>query len=296
MGYREFFSSHQLVFSGFQKPFDEAKYIVLGVPFDSTSTFRTGSRFAPTAIREASLNIETYSFRSSLDIEDIKIHDLGDLHTSGNIDETLYRLELVVRELLEDGKTPVLVGGEHTITLGALRGVGSGVETAVLSFDAHLDLRDKYMGMKTSHTTFMRRVREELKPTIIEVGTRAVCKEELNYAKKSNITFITSSDILRNGVKETIKRITEATSSCEKIYLTIDMDVLDPAFAPAVQNPEPEGLSTHLLLEILHGVCDGRVVALDLVEVTPHYDQGVTAIQAAKIIFETLCYIDRAQS
>jgi len=294
MSYRELFTSPSPVFGGSLKAFEEADYAVLGVPFDVTSTYRSGARFAPLAIREASLNIETYSFRTDMDIEDVKIHDMGDLNIVGRVDETLKRLELVAKELLNAKKTPVVIGGEHTITLGVMRSVGK--NTAIVSFDAHLDLRDEYMGRTVSHTTFMRRLNEQVRPPkILEIGTRAVCKEELEYAEKSNIEFLTVQQIRKDGIEKTVHTAKKLLADCEKIYLTIDMDVLDPAFAPAVQNPEPDGLDMHTLLDILCKVCDYRVVAFDLVEVAPHYDNGVTAIQAAKTMFEVLCCIEKTK-
>lgn len=280
------------VFSGYQKSFEKAEYVVVGVPFDLTSTYRTGARFAPLAIREASLNIETYSFRSNVDVEDLKIHDLGDLHISNNVGTTLKRLEDAVKDLLKAKKTPVLVGGEHTVTLGAMKGVG-GENTAVISFDAHLDLRDNYMDLNISHTTFMRRLNEQAKPKkIVEVGTRAVCREELAYAKKAGIQYFTMKQIRELGSIQTVKAIKEAVEDCRTVYLTIDMDVLDPAFAPAVQNPEPDGLTTQALLELVCSLCDRRTAGLDLVEVTPPYDKGATVIHAAKTLFEALCQIE----
>jgi len=287
--------SHSTFFGGCQRLFEKADYVVVGVPFDATSTYRTGARFAPLAIREASLNIETHSFRSNIDVEDLKIHDLGDLHVSGDVKQTLSRLSSTVRELVEAKKTPILIGGEHTLTLGAMRGIG-GNDAAVLSFDAHLDLRQKYMDLTTSHTTFMRRLNEQVKPRrIVEVGTRAVCREELKYAKEAGIQQFTAIRVREDGCEAIAKAIKEAVKDCTKIYLTIDMDVLDPAFAPAVQNPEPDGLSTRTLLDILLNLCDERLACLDLVEVAPPYDQGVTAVQAARILFEALCRIEKAR-
>jgi len=294
MSYRELFVSPSPLFSGSQSAYEEADYVILGVPLDLTSTYRSGARFAPLAIREASQNIETYSFRAEIDIEDLKLHDLGDLHVAGDVDETLRRLELVVRDILGADKIPVAIGGEHTITLGVVRGVGGKV--AVVSFDAHLDLRNEYMGRSFSHTTFMRRLEEQVKPEkIVEIGTRAVCREELDYAKKAGIDFLTVQQIRRDGPEKAAKRINESLADHEKVYLTIDMDVLDPAFVPAVQNPEPDGLHTDTFLHILGKVCDSRVVAFDLVEVAPLYDQGITAIQAAKTMFEILCHIEKAR-
>ena len=294
MSYCELHVSPSAVFSGYQKSFDEASYVIIGVPFDLTSTYRTGARFAPLAVREASLNIETYSFRSGIDVEDLCLHDLGDLHVTSDTDETLKRLELVTKELLDTKKTPVLIGGEHTITLGAARAMSK--NCAIISFDAHLDLRDEYMSLTTSHTTFMRRINEQVHPKkIVEIGTRAVCKEELDYAKKAGITYITVQQIRNDGVEKTIEKIEKLLANVKQTYLTIDLDVLDPAFVPAVPNPEPDGLCTHMFYDLLSNVCDKRVIALDVVEVAPHYDTGITAIQAAKTIFEMLCHIEKAR-
>lgn len=296
MSYHELFVSQSNVFSGFQKPFEKADYIILGVPFDATSTYRTGARFGPNAIRQASLNIETYSFRTDLDIEELQLHDLGDLHVSINTKKTLERLKLVIKGLLEAGKTPVVIGGEHTITLGILRSLGDKAsKTAVVSFDAHLDVRKELLGLKLSHTTFMRRIDEEVEPAkIIEVGTRAVCKEELDYAKEAGIEFFTAHQIRKEGTEKTAKHLTEKLSGFESIYLSVDMDVLDPAYAPAVQNPEPEGLKTHVLLDIIHSICDKRVLGFDVVEIAPNFDHGVSAIQGAKVVSEILCYLEKS--
>jgi len=294
VSYRELFVSPSPVFTGNQQTFEEAEYVILGVPFDVTSTYRSGARFAPLAIREASLNIEGYSFRTGIDIEDLKIHDLGDLHVAGDVELTLGRLALVAQDLFDAKKVPVFIGGEHTITLGVMRSLDENV--ALVSFDAHLDLRDDYLGLTISHTTFMRRIKETVNPSkILEIGTRAVCREELDYAKKSGIEFLTAHQIRKDGTDKTVETINDILEGYEKIYLTIDIDVLEPAFAPAVQNPEPEGLDTTTLLDLLGAVCDRRVIGVDLVEVTPHYDRGLTATQAAKTLFEVLCCLERAR-
>jgi agmatinase len=297
MGYHELFVSQSNVFSGFQKPFEKADYIILGVPFDVTSTYRTGARFGPNAIREASLNIETYSFRTGIDIEELQLHDLGDLHISTDTKKTLEKLELVIKDLLGAEKTPVIIGGEHTITLGVLKGLADkAAKTAMVSFDAHLDLRNEFLGLKLSHTTFIRRINEEVKPAkIIEVGTRAVSQEELHYAKKTGIEFFPAHQVRSEGTKQIGKKLKEKLSEYESIYLSVDMDVLDPAYAPAVQNPEPEGLETHTLLDILYDTCDKRVIGFDVVEIAPNFDRGVSAIQAARVIFEVLGYLEKSR-
>ncbi|MEM2080777.1 MAG: agmatinase [Candidatus Bathyarchaeia archaeon] len=291
----ELFVSQSNVFSGFQKPFEKAKYAVFGVPFDVTSTYRTGARFGPTAIRQATLNIETYSFRTGVDVEDLPLHDLGDLHVSTSPEKTVDMLRLVVEDILDAGKMPVAIGGEHTITLGVMKGLGARAkEIAVVSFDAHLDLRQEFMGLTLSHTTFMQLINEEVKPAkIVEVGTRAVCRDELAYAEKAGIPFFTAQQIRKEGTAQIIKQLKALLAPYKHVYLTVDMDILDPAFAPAVQNPEPEGIETQTLLDILGVLCDKRVVGFDVVEVAPVYDQGISAVAAAKVLFEMLCHLEK---
>lgn len=294
MSHHELFVSPSNVFSGLQKAFDKADYVVFGVPFDVTSTYRTGARFGPTAIRQASLNIETFSFRTGEDVENLKICDLGDLHVSADTTKTLETLRLVTEDILKAGKTPVILGGEHTITMGVMRGLGKKAQkTALVSFDAHLDLRNEYMGLKLSHTTFMRRINEELKPAkIIEVGTRAVCREELAYAKKVDIEYFTTQQIRKDGTQKTARELKEKLAEYASVYVSVDMDVLDPAYAPAVQNPEADGLEPACLLDILCEVADKRLVGFDVVEIAPNYDQGISAVQAAKVVFEVLCKLE----
>ncbi|MCK5627823.1 agmatinase [Candidatus Bathyarchaeota archaeon] len=297
MSQSELFVSQSNVFSGLQKPHEKADFVVFGVPFDSTSTYRTGARFGPSAIRQASLNIETFSFQNGIDIEDVSLHDLGDIQVYGDAKRTIETVAMVVNEIFATGKKPVTIGGEHTITLGIMRGLGATAEkTAVVSFDAHLDLRQEFLGLNLSHTTFMRRMNEETKPArIVGVGTRAVCREELSYAKKAGIEFFTSDQIRNEGTEEISRCICQKLKGYEKIYLSIDMDILDPAYAPAVQNPEPAGIDTGTLLDLLCKLVDKRVVGFDVSEVAPDYDQGITAISAAKVIIEVICQIEKAR-
>jgi agmatinase len=297
MSYLELFTSQTNVFSGLQKPFEKAKYVIFGVPFDATSTYRTGARFGPNAIRQASLNIETYSFRSGLDVEDLALYDAGDLHVSTDAQKTVDMTKLVVEDILVAGKMPVALGGEHTITLGVAKGLGArAANTAIVSFDAHLDLRCEFLGSTLSHTTFMQLISEEVKPAkIVEVGTRSACKEELAYAKKAGVEFFASQQIIKQGSLLIAEQLKEKLLPYENLYLTVDMDVLDPAFAPAVQNPEPEGITTTDLLDLVCALCDKRVVSFDVSEIAPIYDQGVSAVVAAKVMFEMLCQLEKSR-
>jgi agmatinase len=229
-------------------------------------------------------------------VEDIKIHDLGDLHVSTDTAKTLEMLQLVIKDILKTGKIPVTIGGEHTITYGIAKGLGkTASKTAIVSFDAHLDLRNEYSGLKMSHTTFMRRTNEGVKPAkIIEIGTRAVCREELKYAKEAGIEFFTTQYVRKEGTDHVAKQLREKLEEYENVYVSVDMDILDPAFVPAVQNPEGDGLEMYYLLDILNSICDKRVVGFDVLEIAPDYDRGVSAVQAARVIFEMLCGIEKS--
>jgi agmatinase len=142
----------------------------------------------------------------------------------------------------------------------------------------------------------MRRTNEDVKPArIIEVGTRAVCREELEYAKEAGIEFLTTQHIRKEGNDRIGKQLKEKLEGYKSIYLSVDMDILDPAFVPAVQNPEGDGLEMHSLLDILHNICDKRVVGFDVLEIAPDYDRGVSAVQAARVIFEIVCSIEKSR-
>jgi agmatinase len=142
----------------------------------------------------------------------------------------------------------------------------------------------------------MRRINEKVRPAkIIEIGTRAVCKEEMSYAKKEGIEFYTTQNVRKAGTKHIADQLEEKLAKYKNTYVSVDMDILDPAFVPAVQNPEADGLEMHHLLDILGTVCDKRVVGFDVLEIAPDYDQGISAIQAAKVIFEMLCQIEKSK-
>ncbi len=271
--------------------FDDARYVILGVPYDRTSSYRPGSRFAPTHIREASQNIETYSFRTNLDLEEVKIHDLGDLNVVINLEETLKRLEIVVAEIVKVDKIPIVIGGEHTITAGTTNPLEN--NHAIMVFDAHLDYREEFMETKFSHATFLKRLSNNIgTEKIISIGTRAACNEEIKSAKEKGLYYITTHEV-QNNKNKVIEEIKSRISNFESIYISVDMDVLDPAFAPAVGNPEGLGLDSRDLIDIIYGTCDKSIIGLDLVEVSPNYDSGETAILSAKIISEVICLIEK---
>jgi agmatinase len=282
-------------FSGFSKPLDESRYVIVGVPYDHTSTYRSGSRFAPRAIRDASLNIETYSLRTGVDIEHVSLHDAGDLHIVDDASVTLDRLSQVAKDILSAKKMPVFIGGEHTITQGPVRSLPKSV--GVVSFDAHGDLRDEYGGGKLSHATVLRRITEIVGTEgVLVCGVRALCEEEVKFIQKHNVQNMTPWGIREVGIARAIERIKAFTQRFEHTYLTIDIDVLDPAFAPGIANPEFNGLTPDELMSLAGSVADDRrMIGFDLVEVCPNYDTGATAVAAARLIFEMIANAEKAR-
>jgi agmatinase len=281
-------------FTGLSTPINEAHYVVVGVPFDHTSTYRAGSRFAPRAIREASFNIETFSLRAGVDIERVPIHDSGDLHIVDDVSETLRRLNQVSLDIVSSQKMPVIIGGEHTISQGIVRSLPKSV--GVVSLDAHGDLRDEYGGGKLSHATVLRRITEVVGTDgILVCGVRALCREEMEFMEKHKIQRMTPWEIRDLGARKAVERVVEFTKKFNHTYLTIDMDVLDPAFAPGVANPEFDGITPDELMQIASAVARERMIGFDLVEVCPNYDTGATAAAAARIIFEVIAQAEKAR-
>ena len=268
--------------------------MVVGVPYDHTSTYRAGSRFAPRTIRDASLNIETYSLRTGVDIENVPIHDAGDLHIVDSVSETLDRLSGVTKDILTMGKMPVIIGGEHTITQAPVRSLPRPV--GVVSFDAHGDLRDEYGGGKLSHATVLRRITETVGTDGVFVcGLRALCKEEVDFIELEKIQTMTPWEIREKGLAKATERIKAFAQKFKHTYLTIDTDVLDPAFAPGVANPEFDGLTPQELLTLATAVVDEKMAGFDLVEVCPNYDTGVTSVAAARLIFEVIAKAEKSR-
>jgi len=281
-------------FSGFSKPVTASRYVVVGVPYDHTSSYRAGSRFAPHAIREASLNIETFSLRAGVDIENVPIHDAGDLHIVDDASQTLSRVEAVTREILDASKVPILIGGEHTITLGAIRSLPNSV--GVVSFDAHGDLRSEYGGGEISHATVLRRITEKVgTDNVLVLGIRAVCKEEVDFIEEHHIEKLTPWELRAIGLTKAAERVASFASKFQHIYLTIDSDALDPGFAPGVANPEFNGLTPDELITLATTVANERMIGFDLVEVCPNYDAGVTSAAAARIMFEVIAQAEKSK-
>jgi len=253
---------------------------IFGVPFDSTHSYKPGCRFGPDAIRDAFNNIEIFQPEFGVDLEVEAINDLGNTRHTVVAAEMLQMVKNVTSELTKQDKQIIILGGEHLITLGSFTCFPK--DTGYVVFDAHYDLRDQYADIKLSHAAYLRRIVEERgSENIVHVGARAFVKEELAFLKEHNIATVSDKEI-RNGNGP--KLLKDITSTIDSIYLSIDLDVLDPAFAPGVGNPEAVGISSRELYDLVTTLQNKKIVSADIVELNPTYDNGATASMAAKMI------------
>ena len=254
--------------------------IVFGVPFDSTHSYKPGTRFGPDAIRDAFNNIEIFHPQFQLDLESTNIEDLGNTKHTVVAEEMLEMVQKITTELLQRNKQLIILGGEHLITLGTYMSFPK--ETGYLVFDAHYDLRNEYADIKLSHASYLRRIVEKRgAENIVHIGARAFVKEELAFLTENKIKTISDKDIREGNGPRLIK---DAISTFDKIYTSFDLDVLDPAFAPGVGNPESVGITSRELFDMIHSLGDKQIIGVDIVELNPTHDNGVTASLAAKIM------------
>jgi len=253
---------------------------IFGVPFDSTHSYKPGCRFGPDAIRDAFNNIEIFQPEFGVDLEVEAISDLGNTRHTVVAAEMLQMVKNVASELKKQDKQIIILGGEHLITLGSFTCFPK--DTGYVVFDAHYDLRDQYADTKLSHAAYLRRIVEERGPeNIVHVGARAFVKEELAFLKEHNIATVSDKEISNGNGPKLLKDI---TSTFDRVYLSVDLDVLDPAFAPGVGNPEAVGISSRELYDLITTLQNKKIVAADMVELNPTYDNGSTASMAAKMI------------
>ncbi|MBZ4672171.1 agmatinase [Deferribacterales bacterium Es71-Z0220] len=263
-------------FIGCNKELKEAEIALIGLPYDGTSSYRPGSRFAPNAIREASYGLETYSPVFDADLEEnISVCDTGDIELPfGDVKRTLSMIYEKTKSLSD--KKVFAIGGEHLVTLPVFQALYDKFpELYVIHFDAHADLRDDYLGDTLSHATVIRRISDITGfGKIFQYGIRSGTKEEYQLIKKHNT--------LNRPIDDIKKIIGNAP-----VYLTVDLDVLDPSIFPGTGTPEPGGYTYIQLLEKIRNLHDMNIIGCDVVELSPHYDQsGVSTIVAAKIIRE----------
>ncbi|MBR6388571.1 MAG: agmatinase [Opitutales bacterium] len=271
-------------FIGCDAGFDGAKIVLFGAPFDGTVSYRPGTRFAPKAIRAESFGLETYSPYLDRDLTDISVFDMGDLEFCfGNPQKVLDKIEETAAEILAADKIPFMVGGEHLVTLGAFRAAAKKFpQIRIIHFDAHTDLRGDYLGEELSHASVIRRCHDIIGDgKIFQYGIRSGDRPEFEWAK---------SHVFMN--KFNLQNLDVAVDACKDfpVYLTLDLDVLDPSIFPGTGTPEAGGASFDELREALMFVMQNtNIVACDVNELSPQYDpSGVSTAVAGKIIREML--------
>lgn len=273
-------------FLGCDSPYEEAEIVLFGAPFDSTTSFRPGTRFASRTMRGDSWGLETYSPYQDLDLEDFRVFDSGDLELCfGSPARALAQIQEHTAKILADGKIPGMIGGEHLVTLGAVRAAAEPYpDLCVLHFDAHTDLRDQYLGEPLSHATVMRRVWDILGDgRIYQFGIRSGERSEFQWAKEHVFTN-----------KFDFTHLNEVTASLrgKPVYLSIDLDVLDPSVFPGTGTPEAGGVTFPELLQAIQTAAGLQIVGFDLNELSPPYDpSGISTATACKVLRELLLAI-----
>ena len=267
--------------------YNQADTVLFGAPYDSTTSFRPGTRFGPPAMRTESFGIETYSPYQNKDLEtDARVHDSGDLELPfGAPDRALEMIEARAAAILDDGKIPFLLGGEHLVTLGAVRAAAKRFpDLRIIHFDAHADLREDYLGVKLSHACVIRRCHDILGDgRIFQFGIRSGTRDERQFMKDGHVTTELFSDT-------TLPAVMEKIGHDAPVYLTVDLDVVDPSEFPGTGTQEAGGFSYGRLLDDLRMICrELNVVALDNVELSPALDPtGRSTALACKLLREEL--------
>lgn len=273
-------------FIGCDSEYDESSIVIYGAPFDATTSFRPGTRFASKVMRSESFGLETYSPYLDRDLTDYPFFDAGDLELPfANVDKSLKMIEDQASEILNDGKIPCMIGGEHLVTLGQFRAIYKKYPNVrVIHFDAHADLRQEYLDETLSHATVIRRVYDLVGDNrIYQFGIRSGDRSEFEFSKE----HIIMNKFNFNGLKE----VTELLKN-DPVYFTLDLDVLDPSIFPGTGTPEAGGVTFNELNEAL-GLLKGlNIVGFDINELSPVYDQsgGSTAV-ACKVLRELLLII-----
>ena len=276
-------------FIGANSDYPSADIVLFGAPYDSTTSFRPGTRFGPAAMRSESFGIETYSPYQDRDLEEIRVHDAGDLELPfGAPNRALDMIEEKAAAIFDDGKVPFLLGGEHLVTLGSVRAAAKRFpDLRIIHFDAHADLREDYLGVALSHACVIRRCHDILGDgRIWQFGIRSGTREEFAFMKEGHV--VTEPFTLK-----TLPQVSFPEGM--PVYLTVDMDVLDPSEFPGTGTQEAGGvLFTELLAALRDVMARFRVVALDNVELSPPLDPtGRSTALACKLLREELLAISR---
>ncbi|MBP3543235.1 MAG: agmatinase [Lachnospiraceae bacterium] len=273
-------------FIGCDAEYEEASLVLFGAPFDSTTSYRPGTRYGSSAIRHESFGLETYSPYQDADLTDYNIFDSGDLELCfGSAEAALADIEERAKQILQDGKFPLLIGGEHLVTLGAFRAILKKYpDVHIIHFDAHTDLRDDYLGAKLSHACVIRRCHDLIGDNRIhQFCIRSGERDEFRFAKEHTNLHKFNFE----GLKETVAKLGNVP-----VYFTIDLDCLDPSAFPGTGTPEAGGVSFMELLSAIEAVCTCNVIGADVNELSPMLDtSGASTALACKVVRELMLAI-----
>ncbi len=272
---------HQLKryhFADAETVYGDARYVIFGVPYDGTTSFRPGTRFGPHSIREMSYNFEAYEPQSGIDLSDVPFTDIGDLEPARAPDKVVEQVADLVGVIRGDGKFPIMLGGEHTATVGAVRALSP---KCYIVCDAHLDLREELDGTAYSHGCVTRRIIDEGVRDIFIVGARSGSRDE--FARAEHLNLFTADDVRRRGIAGVLREITDEIGD-DSVYLSIDADAIDCCATPGLGTPEPFGLAPLDIREVVRTLAP-HAVGFDYVEVCP-VDAGQTAAVAAQVVRE----------
>lgn len=269
-----------LRFADAHASFDVADFVIVGVPFDKTTTYRSGTRFAPTAVRETSQNFEKENFEHGVTFEDIPVHDAGDLFEEGTVDEMVASIEEEAHRIVSSSKFPLFIGGEHSISPPIVKAFG---DISVITIDAHLDFKDKYQGLRNSHACAHRRIVDHVgKGNAFAFGVRSISADE----RVDEALYADAFRIHKEGCEKVFDEML-AKLKREKVYLSLDIDGIDPSYAPGTGTPEPFGLTPWDVRYVINRLGD-RLVGFDVVEICPPYDNGNTSILGARMMREVM--------
>ncbi|NLM19005.1 MAG: agmatinase [Clostridiaceae bacterium] len=281
--------TNHATFFGYTYGMEQAEIVIFGAPFDSTTSNRPGTRFAPALMRLDSINLESYSPYQKVDLSELKVADIGDLELAfGNARKVLEDVYIQTGKILKADKIPVMLGGEHLLTLGAVKAAFEAYpDLNLLHLDAHTDLREEYLGEKLSHATVIRHCCNLLEPKAIHsFGVRSGLREEFEFAA-ANLNFYPFDLDQMQELKSMI--------GDKPVYVTIDLDVLDPAFFPGTGTPEPGGVTFKELLRNLLHLKNLNIVGFDIVELCPPADlTGISSAAACKVLREMLLIAGKA--
>ncbi len=265
---------------------ENAKIWFFGAPLDKTTTYLKGTSQGPKALREAMIQTEEYDIKTNSNILDTGLFDLGDIKLTDGVEIEAIRKK--TEEILNNKKTPLMFGGEHSATLGVIQAINnSGQKFKVVSFDAHADLRDTFEFDRNNHACVMRRTADELgKENILEIGIRSMAEEEKLFSDMMIFRYQ-----LRDNFEAAKKKLLDFVRGAN-VYITVDMDVFDPGIAPGVGTPEPDGLLYHEVLELIKVLKNSKkIVGMDIVELRPLPDNNVTEMTASKLLMETVAQL-----